>query len=165
MIQFTNLQQYDYCRDWEVCLFEEEVPRYDSDLFLLLLLKSEIKDQLQWLFFFPAEKKNRFLLIQLTVNFRIKKKGGRSLKNNSRPHFLKTFISYHSRYQLSNQDATVCHCCSMCKYLLSTWVFVKITALTWMLCCLWNATFPQGAVYDGHLMKYCLELSYLLTTN
>lgn len=25
-------------------------------------------------FFFPAEKKNKFILIQLTVNFRIKKK-------------------------------------------------------------------------------------------
>lgn len=117
-------------------------------------------------FFFPAEKKNKFILIQLTVNFRIKKKnGGRCLKNNSRPHFLSPFISYHSRYQLSNQDATVCHRCSMCKYHLSTWVFVKITALTWMLCCLLNATFPQGTVYDGHLMKYCLEISYLLTTN
>lgn len=36
----------------------------------------------------------------------------------SRHHFLKIFIPYHCRYQLSNQGATatVCHHHSMCKY-------------------------------------------------
>lgn len=66
--------------------------------------------------FFPAEGKNKFLLTQLTVNFRVKKNDGRYLKNNWRQHFLKTFIPYHSRYQLLNQEATICHYCSMCKY-------------------------------------------------
>lgn len=67
--------------------------------------------------FFPAEGKNKFLLTRLTVNFRAKKKNdGRDLKNNRRHRFLKTFIPYHSRYQLLNQEATVGHHCSMRKY-------------------------------------------------
>lgn len=48
-----------------------------------------------------------------------------------------------------------------------TWAFVKITALNQMLCCLLNATFPQGAVYNSPLTRYCserLDLIFLLLT-
>lgn len=78
----------------------------------LLLLKIRNK-RLVTMIFFSAEEKNKFSLTKLTE---LKKIDGRYLKNNWRHHFLKTFISYHSRYQVLNQEASIRHHCSVCKY-------------------------------------------------
>lgn len=112
--------------------------------------------------FFSAKEKNKFLLTELTINFRVQKKDGRYLKNKSRHHFLKIFIPYPSRYQPSNQEATVCHHCSMCKYHLPSPGICKYHSSQFDAILFLNATFPQGAVYDSHLIKYGLELLYLI---
>lgn len=95
LTQFTNSQQCDSCWDWQFCIFDVRVKFLGIILiFFLLLLKIRNKRLVTKIFFFLAEEKNKFLLTQLTVYFRVKKKreGGEYLKNNL-SSFLKDLYS------------------------------------------------------------------------
>ena len=127
LIQFISLQQCNYCWDWQVCIFDVGVKFLGIFLtFFLLLFKIRNKRLITMNFFSCWRKKQNLVN---SVNCWVKGIFRRYLKNNSKHPFLKIFIPYQARYQLSNQEALSVIIVQCVNITYPTWAFIKITAL------------------------------------